>query len=518
MTIVGDHVYAMLVTPTVGARGEARRRRRSSSTSRSTRCATPSRRSRTASARPTRSTSRCRISSIPSCSGRSTPTCARCKHLIFEPDGAMLRLPAESAGDGPGVGRRLSASARRRATRPPSTSAASAGSAATATSARPSARARSRSCAPRRRRPGRKEYLGLGENTPPSASAAGAVPAAADRDCILPLSLLDPSDLRQGAAGRAGIVRTLRARRRRRSSPATSSPTPASRRATTSTSTASSISRPTAWSPRRAAKCAAQPALLTSFGGSGSDGLLTFREIFDLHLDADLVILSACDTAGKASAAATQQAGLSTGGDVALDGLVRAFVGAGGAAGGRQPLAGARRLQRDAAADHRPVLGAAGDADGDRASPVAAPTDGRPQHVAPILLVGVRGRRRWRNPGHPRASRRSPAASNRAYWSCCSVAAAGRRSGRSYTRGAGRFAESSADGVGRRSDEPDVPRRPGRPASCAGGRCGFFGTSLAGSAAAAAAIDKPPKAIRPHRTFIPRHARNKGKILSIGFR
>jgi CHAT domain-containing protein len=80
----------------------------------------------------------------------------------------------------------------------------------------------------------------------------------------------------------------------------------------------------------RAAKCAAQPALLTSFGGSGSDGLLTFREIFDLHLDADLVILSACDTAGKASAAATQQAGLSTGGDVALDGLVRAFVGAGG--------------------------------------------------------------------------------------------------------------------------------------------------------------------------------------------
>jgi CHAT domain-containing protein len=80
----------------------------------------------------------------------------------------------------------------------------------------------------------------------------------------------------------------------------------------------------------RAAKCAAQPALLTSFGGSGSNGLLTFRDIFDLHLDADLVILSACDTAGKASAAATAQAGLSTGGDVALDGLVRAFVGAGG--------------------------------------------------------------------------------------------------------------------------------------------------------------------------------------------
>ena len=75
--------------------------------------------------------------------------------------------------------------------------------------------------------------------------------------------------------------------------------------------------------------CPARPALVTSFGDSGSDGLLSFREIFDLKLDADLVILSACDTAGMATVAASREAGVTTGGNYALDGLVRAFVGAG---------------------------------------------------------------------------------------------------------------------------------------------------------------------------------------------
>lgn len=77
-------------------------------------------------------------------------------------------------------------------------------------------------------------------------------------------------------------------------------------------------------------ECPARPALLTSFGDERSDGLLTFREIYDLRIDADLVILSACDTAGRADLAATREAGVTTGGGSALDGLVRAFIGAGG--------------------------------------------------------------------------------------------------------------------------------------------------------------------------------------------
>ncbi|MEO7504483.1 MAG: CHAT domain-containing protein [Sphingomicrobium sp.] len=76
-------------------------------------------------------------------------------------------------------------------------------------------------------------------------------------------------------------------------------------------------------------ECPARPALVTSFAADGSDGLLSFKEIFDLKLDADVVILSACDTAGSASVGASREAGVATGGNYALDGLVRAFVGAG---------------------------------------------------------------------------------------------------------------------------------------------------------------------------------------------
>ena len=251
------------------------------------------------------------------------------KHLIFEPDGPMLQLPpnllvtdqasvdlyqrrAAGGGDAEFDFRGINWFGRNRDI---------------STSVSP------RSFADLRKAPpaaGTKQYLGLGENTPPPKnSASSLVPAAADRDCILPLaSWMHPISARElQVAG--DIVSALDPRGVQIVTRDDFTDTGLEQRsdlnqyriihfATHGVVTA------------RAPKCTAQPALLTSFGGKGSDGLLTFREIFDLNLDADLVILSACDTAGKASTAATQSVGLASGGDVALDGLVRAFVGAGG--------------------------------------------------------------------------------------------------------------------------------------------------------------------------------------------
>jgi CHAT domain-containing protein len=73
--------------------------------------------------------------------------------------------------------------------------------------------------------------------------------------------------------------------------------------------------------------CLPEPALMTSVGGGDSDGLLDTSEILDLKLDADLVVLSACDTGGAGGDESTT--GLQGGGE-ALGGLTRAVIYAGG--------------------------------------------------------------------------------------------------------------------------------------------------------------------------------------------
>jgi len=89
-------------------------------------------------------------------------------------------------------------------------------------------------------------------------------------------------------------------------------------------------------------------SLLTSHGGDGSDALLDLGKITTLHLDADMVVLSACNTgsnghmrtrapdadAAKAQATAPRGRGapiprLGSGGGEALGGLVTSFVQAG---------------------------------------------------------------------------------------------------------------------------------------------------------------------------------------------
>jgi CHAT domain-containing protein len=252
------------------------------------------------------------------------------RHLIFEPDGAMLRLPPNLlVTERSGVDAYLA-----RARQPGSDGFDFTGvrwlgrdrDVSTAVSAR--AFRDVRQVAPSR---ARKAYLGLGENAPPEfASASGAALQTLLGEgsaCAWPLTEwtkpISAAELRTAAArlGGAGEADIVTGR-------AFSDAALKARGDLAGYRILHFATHGLVTAPRP--ECAARPALMTSFGGDGSDGLLTFSEIYDLRLDADLVILSACDTAGKASLAATREAGLRTGGDFALDGLVRAFVGAGG--------------------------------------------------------------------------------------------------------------------------------------------------------------------------------------------
>ena len=176
-------------------------------------------------------------------------------------------------------------------------------------------------------------------------------------------------------------------------------------------------------------ECPPRPALLTSFGDNeDSDGLLSFAEIFGLRIDADLVILSACDTAGSATIGATREAGVTSGGEFALDGLVRAFVGA----GGRTVLASHWPVPDDFDATGRLIIGPVrrGQPRNRRgAARIPDRSDGRCRYFASLLLVRVcRGGRR-RGPSRPLTARGTqimeqapgPASSS---FACCGAAGA----------------------------------------------------------------------------------------------
>ncbi|WP_293883134.1 CHAT domain-containing protein [Sphingomonas sp.] len=254
---------------------------------------------------------------------------ASVRHLIFEPDGAMLRLPVNLlVTDQASVDRY---NARTRAANSDQfdfTGIAWLGR-KTAISTAVAARAfrDARSAPPST---AKLQYLGFGQNAPISSAvrfgSSRSVSGVGSVDCNWPLTEWDKPisaiELREASAlvgaSRSGIV----------TGAAFTDTAVMARKDLGDYRILHFATHGLVTAPRP--ECPARPALLTSFGGGESDGLLTFREIYDLKIDADLVILSACDTAGKATVAATREAGVTTGGGNALDGLVRAFIGAGG--------------------------------------------------------------------------------------------------------------------------------------------------------------------------------------------
>ena len=250
-------------------------------------------------------------------------------HLIFEPDGAMLRLPINlliTADTG-------LADYERRLLDPDADPFDMRQIAWLGRTSRPSTAVSTLGFRNARQAPPSKasrQYFGLGENLPvegrlPSLGTRGAAGGSVDAGCLWdaaqwgrPISADELVTARDAVGRAAGTLLTGGA----------FTDTAVKNRADLADYRIIHFAtHGLVTAPRPA--CPARPALVTSFDGADSDGLLTFQEIFDLRIDADLVILSACDTAGAASVAATRETGLSGGGN-ALDGLVRSFIGAGG--------------------------------------------------------------------------------------------------------------------------------------------------------------------------------------------
>ncbi|HEX7854121.1 MAG TPA: CHAT domain-containing protein [Sphingobium sp.] len=243
------------------------------------------------------------------------------RHLIFEPDGPLLQLPPSLlVTDDASVAAYKARIARPNADEFDFTGTAWLGRNRESTIAvSPRAFINVRSIAPSK---AQMTYLGLGNNASPAAFPAGTGTDGCDWPLATWQSPIDPAELTLASSlvGKAGS-RLLTGAAFTDDGLTSSHDLAHYRILHFATHGLVTAPRP---------QCPARPALVTSFGKAGvSDGLLSFREIFDLKLDADLVILSACDTAGMATAAVSREAGIPTGGNYALDGLVRAFIGAG---------------------------------------------------------------------------------------------------------------------------------------------------------------------------------------------
>lgn len=262
------------------------------------------------------------------------------RHLVFEPDGAMLQLPANllvlEPGGADAYRNRLAAGGDEF----DMTGVAWLGRTTAISTALSAASFRDARSAPASK--GGKAYLGLGQNQPlgaviglPGVRSAGGG-TGLEQGCEWPVATwnqpIAATELRE-AAGQFGPTQASLM-----VGPGFSDTAIEARTDLADFRVVHFATHGLVTAPRPG--CPARPALVTSFAspsssGSVSDGLLRFDEIFNLHLDADLVILSACDTAGGASLDATREAGETSGGGQALDGLVRAFI----AAGGRQVVA-----------------------------------------------------------------------------------------------------------------------------------------------------------------------------------
>jgi CHAT domain-containing protein len=247
------------------------------------------------------------------------------KHLVFEPDGPLLQLPVSLlVAEQGGVDAYLQRTAKPEADKFDMRGVAWLGrerEITTAVSARSFADVRL--VAPSA---GKRAYLGLGENAPPVTAASFlSTDGRVQQECDWPLETwnkpISAAEL-QFARAAIGVQQAAVMTGAEFNDTALINRADLRDYRVLHFATHGLVTAPKP-------ECPARPALLTSFGSTGSDGLLSFKEVYDLKIDADYVILSACDTAGMATISATREAGIATGGNYALDGLVRAFVGAG---------------------------------------------------------------------------------------------------------------------------------------------------------------------------------------------